>query len=871
MKLYKLKIIIPPTFKLKIPRLHRLNIWLVLFGLLSIHQGIAQCHIDDWTALKALYENTDGDNWTNNTGWEEVTGNQPTTNCNLNLLHGIELDNLGRVETINLKRNGLIGSIPSELGKINNLKVLILSDNGLSGSIPSELGNLSNLEFLNVARNQLNGSIPQTFGNLSNLETLGLADNQLIGGIPTELGNLTNLVSLIIANNNFEGCFADNLMSLCEQLKSFYSENVIDLGNNFEAPWRDFCRYGSDACLIIRDCTDIIATNYNPNATVDDGSCEYENNFPVFETYPWLDEYVDPNNCNGTSIIVYDTGEENFILIRKAIYSRLYSENGAIYCYETSTYSCVDANGLNNISQSWSCENNNSLMGCTDLHATNFDPRATTDDRSCRYVCAEEDPLQMPWIQNLIDRSDGCNTSEISQFEYDGAIYFLVETGPQNPCLTNKRYGAYDCRGHRRCTPVTPTCCAVFCNSEMTNASNNATVIWRHRDEVQTPIFQNYPWLNTYVDPDNCNRQKILVYDGGSNNYIFIQNGSDNKLYFEDGTLHCNHTPTNSCITSNNLKTIVQTWTCGDDIDNGSNTNQLDLITCPENSLITVCAPVAMPPSLTLENFNTSNDPNYTNSMSMQMEEQTDVQKYFNTTTRVYSITDENGNQKTCETKYHIANQFLQAPEVSDPGVVCQENLWSSIKIGTDQYKIYADNNGAKGEEMSTCNTSNLICSTADLGVDTKMPGTYSFWASTYFEFPDGTICESEVAPFKIDIQQRPIAELSLQNKTINIGEGIALMDLVATNKSGYWSGESIIYLMTANGENIAYFSANTTGVNKLYYTVRNEFCERSYLLIVEVDGASGKPGTIGQMSMPISKSINIYPNQSGETSRNRV
>jgi len=140
-----------------------------------------------------------------------------------------------------------------------------------------------------------------------------------------------------------------------------------------------------------------------------------------------------------------------------------------------------------------------------------------------------------------------------------------------------------------------------------------------------------------------------------------------------------------------------------------------------------------MPPSLILQDFSTANDSNFINSMSMKLEEQTDVHKYFNTTTRLYTISDESGNQKTCETKHHIANQFLQMPEVTQPGVICEEDLWSYVKIGIDQYKIYADQNGTKGTVMSTCNTPGLICSTASLGLDTDIPGKYNFWASTFF------------------------------------------------------------------------------------------------------------------------------------------
>jgi len=276
---------------------------------------------------------------------------------------------------------------------------------------------------------------------------------------------------------------------------------------------------------------------------------------------------------------------------------------------------------------------------------------------------------------------------------------------------------------------------------------------------------------------------------------------------------------------------VVTVQNCDNQIGDGSFAN---LIECPDDNSTNVCAPVDIA-SLGLEDFSLSEDAVFLSGLSLQMEEQIEVQKYFTTTTQTYTISDESGNQKTCETQHHIAKQFLQAPEVNQSGVICQEDLWSSIKIGTDQYKIYADQNGAKGAIMSTCNTPGLICSTAGLGVDTKVPDTYNFWASTYFEFPDGSICESEAMPFYVDVQAKPVAELVTSIKTIQVGEGLALMDFVSDNKSGYWSGENIVYLMTASGENIAYFSSNSIGTYKLYYTVKNDVCEQSYFLLVEV------------------------------------
>jgi len=136
-------------------------------------------------------------------------------------------------------------------------------------------------------------------------------------------------------------------------------------------------------------------------------------------------------------------------------------------------------------------------------------------------------------------------------------------------------------------------------------------------------------------------------------------------------------------------------------LENCSSVDALSLIECSADNTTTICAPVSLA-TLSLQDFSTVDDVSLLSTLSMQVEEQTDVQQYFTTTTQVYITSDEAGDQKTCQKQYYTANQFLQAPEVSQPGYVCQEELWSFIKIGAGQYKIYADDNGTMGNELST-------------------------------------------------------------------------------------------------------------------------------------------------------------------------
>jgi len=136
---------------------------------------------------------------------------------------------------------------------MTNLMYLILNVNKLTGSLPSELGNLNNLGSITLDYNQLTGNIPPELGNLSSLYSLGLSDNQLTGNIPPELGNLGYYLQYFrVSNNSLSGCYDNNLAALCAYyLPGSYNsgdENVSN-GNNFDASWEDFCEVGTGTCI----------------------------------------------------------------------------------------------------------------------------------------------------------------------------------------------------------------------------------------------------------------------------------------------------------------------------------------------------------------------------------------------------------------------------------------------------------------------------------------------------------------------------------------------------------------------------------------------------------------------------------------------
>ena len=220
----------------------------------------------DRAALVALYDATDGANWTDNTNWKtsaalstwfgvttdsngrvtkvkmanNLVGTLPSELGNLseltrleldgNKLHGAipsELGNLSKLERLSLGFNSLSGSIPSQLGNLSQLQSLVLVVNSLTGSIPSQLGNLSQLQALGLGFNRLSGPIPSQLGNLSQLQALDLQANYLSGSIPSQLGNLSQLESLQLFRNSLSGSIPSQLGSLSNLTKLWLGYNSL--------------------------------------------------------------------------------------------------------------------------------------------------------------------------------------------------------------------------------------------------------------------------------------------------------------------------------------------------------------------------------------------------------------------------------------------------------------------------------------------------------------------------------------------------------------------------------------------------------------------------------------------------------------------
>jgi Leucine-rich repeat (LRR) protein len=103
--------------------------------------------------------------------------------------------------TIQLEKNSISGSMPSDLRFLTNLQILDMHYNELVGQLPQLP---SSIVYFSAATNHLTGPIPDGWNQLVNMQTIGLAFNALTGGIGSVVA-MAKLRVVYLRDNHFDG------------------------------------------------------------------------------------------------------------------------------------------------------------------------------------------------------------------------------------------------------------------------------------------------------------------------------------------------------------------------------------------------------------------------------------------------------------------------------------------------------------------------------------------------------------------------------------------------------------------------------------------------------------------------------------------
>jgi hypothetical protein len=217
-------------------------------------------------ALAVLYHSTHGETWKHHVrnswlqptdecrGWYRIL-------CEKRKIKKEEDDDetivVQVVTEIDLSRNSLYGTIPTEIGLLSNLQVVSLWRNSLSGTIPFAVSKLQDLRILDLEKNRLSGYIvPSAMDKMKKLETLRLSYNLLMGNftdivmkatagntrrstlkeiglsqtlitgtIPTAIGWFTKLEQLILNDNTLRGTLVSEILELPSLRKVWLQHN----------------------------------------------------------------------------------------------------------------------------------------------------------------------------------------------------------------------------------------------------------------------------------------------------------------------------------------------------------------------------------------------------------------------------------------------------------------------------------------------------------------------------------------------------------------------------------------------------------------------------------------------------------------------
>lgn len=168
------------------------------------------CNALDMGVLERLYQTSGGPDWTNSSGWLETPA--------LEEWYGVSANSLGRVVTLDLTSNNLVGKLRADLGALADLTALRIGGNALSGRLPVSLADLPPLDELHYTGTGL--CTPRELSSWID----GIPSHE---GTGRECGPVTvRAVYALPSDREYLPRYRDGISNALRQLQAWYGEQL---------------------------------------------------------------------------------------------------------------------------------------------------------------------------------------------------------------------------------------------------------------------------------------------------------------------------------------------------------------------------------------------------------------------------------------------------------------------------------------------------------------------------------------------------------------------------------------------------------------------------------------------------------------------
>jgi len=345
---------------------------------------------------------------------------------------------------------------------------------------------------------------------------------------------------------------------------------------------------GEGRCVEIYDLIDLVkewsCNGCDGNPPPNNGCSDTD----LFNEYRWLNNLVDMNDCDDETVTKYNAKSNSFIYANTNDKGYLLYEDGDLACSDNGDKRCVNAYKLKNTGTCWSCGNNGQtqVFGCTNSSACNYNSRATVNDNSCDFGNSNCDnpcsPVPGCTDQNACNYdTDACvndgsceyeSCQYCEEYDYTGEIFYRTCNGESYYLIELTNGTIVDPYNDTGISFDYPDGAIVNFNYRNYNLSNYCriadkavlvTCIEIAESNSDDSIFSEFPFLNSLVDNRNCDSDSYIeVYQLENYAYIFVNNGENERLYFEDGTRYCRERPNYNCRELYNLSNPTSVWNC---------------------------------------------------------------------------------------------------------------------------------------------------------------------------------------------------------------------------------------------------------------------------------------------------------------------